>query len=515
MEEITVSNGESESASSVSSQRAVVTLASGSLIGLSGRLFGRFFLLLYQVLLASWLGSEQYGLFSLGWTALQLSLYMGPVGIQNAVIRFATPFWKKDQAAFRRVLQQSLGLAILGSLFSGGLLFLVSPFLALFFRKPELQIVWQGVAIALFFSGVLRVLTAMTRVTAQVGYSVWLEDILLPLSMAVLAFLLMGVWKGGLIGALLSAVGGYLLMVVAAVFVVSSLFPGMFTPISWERRLFRSLAAFSMPSSMAALFTLLIQWFPRLILGYFRPATEVGLYQAAFQIASLPALVLAATGPVFTPLIARLIQEKAFQEANEIYRITTKWTLYAGIPLVITMAFFAGETLQLFFGKEYVKAAPLLWLLLIAQLINMATGGVIPLHLMGGHQKRISYIAALSFGMTFLLSVVWTYWWGLLGAAMATAFGIVALNLIGLFSIRQLGGYWPFDARSWKGGLASLIVLLVTFAVRNIFPGVPLTVFVSLILNFVLFIAVQVIGGLDIEERYLLEKIRKRLGFQQ
>ncbi|MFO3797454.1 MAG: oligosaccharide flippase family protein, partial [Anaerolineales bacterium] len=353
MEEVTFSQ---EEQSYSLEKRTVLILAKGSAIGLLGRLLGRFLMLVYQALLARSLGRDQYGLFALGWSVLQISLYMGPVGLGQAVLRFASPLWKKDGIALRRILQQSLAVATLTGFLLGGVLFFSSPVLAAFFQKPGLLMVWRATALALFLSTILRTLSAMTRISQRVQFSLLVEDILLPLSMALTALFLTMIWHWGIQGALFSVVLGYALMTWLAMIFVRILFPSAFVPVPWEREVFRSLSTFSLSVSLGTLANLLTQWMPRLILGYFRPEAEVGLYQAAFQVASLPALILASTGPIFAPVIARLSGERKFQQVKEVYTVVTKWTVYLSAPLVVTLFFFPRPLLYLFFGSEYEGA---------------------------------------------------------------------------------------------------------------------------------------------------------------
>lgn len=513
MEEVTFSQEEAVSAQELD-KKTVLVLAKGSVIGLLGRLLGRFLMLVYQALLARSLGRDQYGLFSLGWSVLQISLYMGPVGIQQAIIRFASPLWKKDEVAFRRVLQQSLVMAALTGFLLGGILFLFSPTLAAFFQKPGLFLVWRAIALALFLSALLRALSAMTRISQKVQFSLLVEDVLLPFSMALAALFLTTIWHWGIQGALFSVIVGYVLMVWLAMIFVKILFPSAFAPVGWELDVFRSLSIFSLPTSLGALFNLLTQWVPRLVLGYFRPEAEVGLYQAAFQVAALPALILSSTGPIFIPMIARLIGERKFQQVNDVYIVTTKWTAYISAPLVVALFFFPRLSISLFFGSEYEAAVTMLLILLGAQAINALTGGVLPLHIMSGYQKRAFWISGISFVVTMVLAVWWTGLWGGLGTALAAAVGISLSNVAALFSIRQLAGYWPFDRRYWKGMLALLITICITALLAHFYPDSVLVLFISIVINTLVFAGILWKLGLDQEDRYFFDAIRDKLGWR-
>ncbi len=513
MEEVVFSGEKKINSPDALPRETVLTLAKGSLIGLAGRLLGRALMMLYQVILARSLGREQYGLFSLGWSILQLSLYMGPAGIQQAVVRFASPLWKKDEIGFRRVIQQALMLAIFSASLVGASVFAFSPLLADLFQKPTLLLVWRSVAFVIVLSSMLRALVAMTQVSRKVQYSVFLEELLLPFAMVMASLLLTVLWRGGVYGALLSLVIAYALMCGLGWWFVRRLYPSVFFPVTWETAIFRLLSSFSFPASMIALLNLLTQWLPRLILGYFRPASEVGLYQAAFQVATLPALILASTGPIFIPVIARLVGEKAFEQVNQVYKVTTKWSLYVGFPLILVIFFHPHTVLRLFFGKEYEEAFAMVLILLLSQVVNAATGGTLPMHLMLGYERRALLIQTLALGLTLLLATWWSQEWGAIGTALATGIGISFANLTALVSLWHLGRYSPFDRKYWKGGIAGGFSVFLVVIFKYLYPDGVLGLIFSLFISALVFAGVLWRLGLDQEEKYFWDALRRKIRF--
>jgi len=511
MEEVVLSGEKQVETPGGLPRETVLTLAKGSLIGLVGRLLGRALMLLYQAVLARSLGRELYGLFSLGWSVLQLTLYMGPAGIQQAIVRFASPLWKKDEIGFRRIIQQALILALFSGSLAGGVVFVFSPLFAGFFQKPTLSLVWRGVALAIVLSSVLRALSATIQVSRKVQYSILLEELFLPFVMVLAAALLTVLWHWGLYGALLSVVIGYVLVSGLGWWFVRRLYPSVFRSVNWEIQIFRRLSSFSFPATLIGLLNLLTQWSPRLILGYFRTASEVGLYQAAFQVATLPALILASTGPIFIPVIARLAGEKAFEQVNQVYKVTTKWSLYASFPLILVIFFYPTTVLRFFFGKEYEEAFILVLILLLSQLVNAASGGTLPMHLMLGYERRALQIQSLTFGFTFLLAIWGSHQWGATGTALATAAGISFANLAALISLWQIGKYSPFDRQYWKGGVAAVFSAFSVAISAYLYPDSTNGLVGSLLVSMGVFIGILWRLGFDREEKYFLEALWRRI----
>src|SRR3972149_5060776 len=121
--------------------------ARGAGISAIGRLIGRGAGYLGQVILARILLPDAYGLFALGWTMLRLVSIVSPLGLDNAVIRFGTRHWQKDDARFRSVFMLSILGALLFSSFLGTAVYISSTWLSTsFFNKQDLEVIFKGFA---------------------------------------------------------------------------------------------------------------------------------------------------------------------------------------------------------------------------------------------------------------------------------------------------------------------------------------------------------------------------------
>ncbi|MEW6241355.1 MAG: polysaccharide biosynthesis C-terminal domain-containing protein, partial [Chloroflexota bacterium] len=295
-------------------------------------------------------------------------------------------------------------------------------------------------------------------------------------------------------------------------FTLTRLYPGVFHPINWTKKLFRDLNVFSFPATVASILMLLLQWVTRLILGYLRPEAEVGIYQAAYQIATLPAIILIAISTVFLPIIAQLAHDRQFEELNELYKITTKWSLYLSLPVILVICFFPREWLTLLFGANYSEGDKVLVLIVLSQLINAGTGAVAFMYLMLDKQRSLIWIHVAS----LLLIVLLNFWliplWGVMGAAIGSALGISIANLVQVYYLRIQLNLWPYDRRYWKGIVSAFFSALAIWLIAFL----PLEKIYLLIFSTFLSIAVFIFAlwkmQLDPEDKIFVDGIRRRLG---
>lgn len=490
----------------------LASVVKGSSIALAGRMLGRLLTLAGQSVLARSLGTGDYGLFSLGWSILQISISISPMGLTQGVTRFAAPLWKRDEHGFRRVVQQSLFLATVTALFWSGLLYWFSPHLVDFYQKPALLPVLQAVAVAMAGFSIMKVTAASARISRRMQFSTFIEDIFPAAALLLTALLFTVLWHGGLKGGTFSLIATYLMGVVSALFTLTRLYPGVFRPVNWVNKLFRDLSVFSFPATVASILMLLLQWITRLILGYLRPEADVGIYQAAHQIATLPAIILIAISTVFLPIIAQLVHDRQFERLNELYKITTKWSLYLSLPVILVICFFPKEWLILLFGTAYSEGDKVLVLIALSQLINAGTGAVAFLYLMLDKQKSLIWIHVAALLLIILLNFWLIPLWGATGAALGSALGVAIANLAQVFYLRIRLNLWPYDRRYWKGIIGTLFSALAIWLISFL----PLAKIYLLIVGTFLSIAVFVFTlwkmQLDPEDKIFVDGIRRRLG---
>ncbi len=504
-------NLESRPSASNERDKLVLTLAKGAGVALVGRISSRVLLLLGQILLARALGAGNYGLFSLAWSVLQVSLYTTPVGLPQGVIHFGAMAVNMNSEAFRRVLQQTIFLAMALGVSAGGILFLLSPQIATLYTQPRLINILQGTAIVLALTVILKVVASATRISHRMQFGILAEDFIPSLGIAIGGVVLLFFWNSGVLGSVTILIVAYFAGTLVAFSFLFRLYPDFFQPVRWQKNLFIEIASFSLPASVAGILSVLLQWVTRLILGYLRPEAELGIYQAVSQLSSLPTIVLGSFSAIFLPMISHLINSGKTEELSELYKIATKWSVYLVFPLLLVLVTFPSTTLQLLFGKAYQNGAIALIIMATGQLINLATGSVAPLHIMQGYQKRWVSILFVSLLATIVLNWWWIPIWGLTGAALGNAIGISIANIWGLFSIKQLKNLWPYDKRYWKGLVSAGVTLLVLLFFEKFVSSGTLALIGGSVLSILLFSFLLWRAGLDGEDKQFLLAFRKRL----
>jgi len=117
-------------------------------------------------------------------------------------------------------------------------------------------------------------------------------------------------------------------------------------------------------------------------------------------------IILLAFSLIFSPMISSLHHRGEREKLNELFKVSTKWGLYVSLPLVLVVVFMPAQLMRVLYGASYANGDKVLMVLMLAQLINTATGGVAPLLAMTGHQNRLFLRTGLSFVVCIILNVL-------------------------------------------------------------------------------------------------------------
>jgi O-antigen/teichoic acid export membrane protein len=173
------------------------------------------------------------------------------------------------------------------------------------------------------------------------------------------------------------------------------------------------------------------------ILGFFVPAEQIGIYRVAVQVSMLASFGLQAMNMVVAPRFASLYARGEMGSLQHL--VTSSARAILGFNLLVTAgsALLGGWFLGLFFGPEFVAAYAPLMILLIGQFVNSASGSVGFLLNMTGHERETARGMAVSAVLNLLLNLLLAPSFGIAGAAVATTAALVTWNVLLWWAVRK------------------------------------------------------------------------------
>lgn len=184
---------------------------------------------------------------------------------------------------------------------------------------------------------------------------------------------------------------------------------------------------------------LLLSKFDILLLGWFVPVEEVGVYNVSARLAELVSLALVVSNLIVAPMIASYYQKREMEQLQQL--LTFSGRLVAAVTLLLLIVLiFLGETVLGWYGELFATGYGVLLILSVGQLLNALFGPVGYLLIMTGHSSIALRMYSMAAIIMMLLAMLLTPLYGMTGAAIASAIGVVIWNVIMCtYVVRHLG----------------------------------------------------------------------------
>ena len=388
-----------------------------------------------QIILARWMGTFEYGIYTYIWVWLCVIAVLAPLGTSTAVVRFIPEYIEHGKHAaalgflrFGRYL--SLGIGILCLVAGLATLATDSAFIPAHYRTPMLfgLLCLPGFALIEFMDGTGRSRGWMDLALAP-GY------IMRPL--LVLVFITFA----ALLGHDRTAETAVIALAIATWATAATQFflqrhrlNAEITPAPrvYDLRLWLAVA---LPAMLLDSFALFMMNFDILVLELFVEPDQIAIYFAAVRTISLVAFVHFAVTAAFMSRFSTAYANRDFIGIRHMLHQARMWTL---IPSLAGACFLlaAGKPLLWLFGPEFTDGYPVMFILAAGILARAAAGPAQGLLVVTGQQNITAVVLCASVVLNCTLNLALIPYYGLLGAATATAAAFALESLI-LFIIAK------------------------------------------------------------------------------
>ncbi len=394
------------------------------------------------VALAHLLGAEDYGRFAFGLNAAIILAAIGNLGFSTGLMRY----WPKyliegDKAAAKGVVIQAFELALLGG---AGLA--VALWLGAFLVRA---LGWDLDPMVFLMIGILGLLinlgdmaTNLLRAQGSVVVSMLPRDVLWRILIPVCAYgaLHLGLGLSGT-GALAISAGVLLVLTLWQMFHIRQHVAALGVHLL-ARKDFASLRPSLIPLWFAGIIYAMIQQFDVVIVGSLLGKAEAGSYFAAQKTAMLLSLVLIAGGLVTAPQMAALYHAKKLDALQAMCRnLALVIALMTAIGFVFLVVF--GKQLLALFDPAFQSAYPILLIIGLGAMIDAISGPNAYLMQMTSYEKPYLKIMATCYALVVAAQFILIPRFGALGAALASASGVILWNVSAIVVLRRHAGLDP------------------------------------------------------------------------
>ncbi len=494
--------------------KSLTTVARGATIVFAGLTAGYFLGMLNQVLLGRFLGPENYGLFNIAISVIEILLAFSVFGIFNTLSRFI-PYNLEDgnRDTIRSVIDFSMAFVLTTSIIAAIVLFVLSGRIASgIFHDHRLEPLLKLFATGLPVVGLHRVASGAIRGFKSVKYDALLFKIAIRL-IKISVFLLLVVVGYRIYGAVIAFYAGTAVTLIISIWLIrSKIFPGYKgysrVPVA------RQILSFTWPLALTGFTYLFVTKTDTVLLGYFLSSGDVGIYTPALVISRLLNFVGAAFIFIFLPVVSQLFARGNIGDLESLFKSTSKWMFFLVLPLLLLVLVFPREILRILYGPEYLSGYTAL--IILASSVTMNTFlGLSGNILVGGGYTRLNLTGEIIAAVCNIsLNIVLIPIYGIVGAAVATGISYLARNIAFLVFVYRILGIHPYK-RSYLNIFLSGVggmMLIYILKIYSPLPWLPTMLILSLIFVFIYILSVLLSRSLDENDMVVLGAVERKLG---
>ena len=492
-------------------------VARGTGIAIIGITLGLLFNFIAKLIIARYGLEANYGMFSIAVAILTVAMMLACLGLHLGATRYIAYFRAKDDTAkVRGAISVSLQLATVASLVISIALFFSAEAIAMnIFHTPQLTPFLRIFAIGTPFFTLIYIIAAIFRGFDRVEPQVYFQYIILNVLFIIFLVLIIaiGLPFAAVFYAYLAAL--VITFIGAAIYAIKELPRSItFSDSKANTTIRKELLLFSLPLLGTAIFGMSIMWMDTIILGYFKTAEVVGLYNAAYPLAQSLASPPFALMLIYTPIVTGLYSQNLMADLRRSYTIVTKWITFMTMPIFLVLCLYPEYVLHLLFGPTYIAAAPALRILSIGFIIDTFPSPSLATLIALGESRFTMWATLAAATVNIILNIALIPPLGIVGAAIASAASLSLFSIVKSVKLYASYRIHPLSKNLLKPLVISAILALLFQIVFGHFILVTWWILPCLLISYyVIYGMVTVLSkSFDREDIVLLLAIEKKSG---
>jgi len=403
----------------------------------------------FTILLTRKYGASAFGLYALALVVMSITSMISRLGVDTAAVKMLPSFFKlkhegKSIGFYIRGGALVLSLSILFSIF----LYFSADFVSQnIFDKPKLGAYIQLFAIAVLPFSITQYHSEVLRGLGFPSLQVLFKSVLLPAVGVGVLGVAYFMDRMDLAISLIYVIAISVVCLISFGFIFWAMRSTKALTLSKESNesvSYREIFKLSLPMFFFASTMMMAEWVNTIMLGMLADEADVGVYRVIVRISTLNILVLTAINTVIAPRIAGLFAQGNTHALKDEVIKATKLIFWLSLPVQIFLFVFGGWLLGIF-GKGFDTGLVPLYVVLVGQLVNSATGPVGQVLNMTNGQVFLSWMSILRVIFIIIMNLILIPLYGLLGVAISILASKFLMNLINVIKVKQLHGFYTFS----------------------------------------------------------------------
>lgn len=491
-------------------------LLKGAGIVFLGTAFGRLMAYFYILLLANKLGSSGYGLLSLGFVIVEFLVVISLVGFYDGLVRYISFYnERKSNAKIKGAIVSSLKICIPVSLIFAVLLFIFSKQISVYlFHTTELIPILKIFPFAIPFLVLSTLFFGIMRGFQKIDYEIFAKEGISKTAKLLFAFVIIFFFTLDLKYIVYSYLFSVLALFIVSLVIVHDLVKKLWKVKAKEYK--KELFVFSFPLMLVGLMVILLGWTDIFMLGIFKTASDVGVYNVAMPISRLILVIPVAIVALFVPMISALYSKKDKKSIKSVFVNATKWNFLLNVPVFLSILIFSKEILSLMFKSEYGVGLYVILILSIGLFINSISYSCSGVLLAIKRTKEIFFAILIFSVINVILNYILIPKYGIIGAGIATsiAFGFGGVLNIGF--CYKFSKMHPFKfGYIFKSLVSGIIVYGLFFVLKSAvnMGNIFLLIFWLIICGLIYLLVLYLLKTFNREDKDFFKALKRKISF--
>lgn len=435
--------------------------------------------LLTLPILTKALGPHDYGV----WSLIQVMIHFLPLfalfQLPQSIVRFLSG--EKNKEKIQDGLYSCLTLVLISSLFEVIILLIFGCY---FFEELNQIIIFIAWIIPIIcFNSILK----YYLLSAQKQNIFALIILLETYSKIAFFYIFLYLLDYGLIGAILSIfLSNIIIEAIMLIFAIKKIgiAKPKFTPI-------KEYLHFSIPLLPLILTVWIVSSSDRLIIGFFKGASNVGYYSAGYNLGNLLFLFIMIIGVTIRPILVKLYTEKKTKEIKAVLSHTYKYYLMITIPSVFGIALLSKPLLKILTLTEIANQAYIIVpIIAIAIVMQGSARFYEEILFLEKKTKTISKIWIIAAILNIILNFIFIPFFGIISAAITTLIAYTAALTITYYYASKQINFKKYYKTTLKTIIASIAmsIFIIAFYPNTIITILLIIIFSVLIYFMILFL---------------------------
>ena len=461
------------------------------------------------------------GIYSLAYSILVICATISSLGLNDGLARsIAYSRGKNELKKIPDLISASIFFSILAGILLCLGLFLFSEYIAQnIFQEPALIYPLKIFALAVPFYTLIVSIVTIFRGFDQVKPTIYFQNLLVGIFFLITVVIII-ISDLSFINVFYAVLFSFIIISVTLLLYAVKKLPqlprfsikAIFNPTTKE------LLIFSLPLFATSVFGIISSWLDTLVLGSFKSASDVGLYNVVTPLAQFLNFPLMALWVIFIPIFSVLYAKGLLEEIKKNYLICTKWIFSAIFPIFIMLFLFSEPIINFLYGPTYVYQANsnALRILSFAFIFNIFTGPSGAALLVMGKSKLIMFSTLFTLSIDIILLILLVPPFGLIGAAIATGTTIISQKLITNGILYSLSKIQPLNKNIIKPILLFTILVIPIYFLTQRFLTITwwLIILLFILLYTIYFMSILVTRSLDEDDLKFLLAVQRKTGIK-